>query len=289
MQKKKKILCATDLSDVSGGLICLGVELCLRFDASFLIFHAVVPPRGSLTRQLEFERGGEKDEKIIKAREKIEKRMQGVDLKWEPIITYGDPVLEVARVAEETKTDIVIAASRGVSSFQQFFIGSVIRSMVQSVLHPVLVMPPGKPGSELPCPKLEFANIIIACSLTQSDEYLKNYAVSFCQKFNSTICLVHVMESPVNKDFLAGTCGHYDETQTRLEEVLTKRLKELIPCKTQILHGVPGEELALYATREKIDLIIAGVEDRPGRMVATTTATLLRYSPCALLTVPINL
>ncbi len=204
------------------------------------------------------------------------------------IQNYGDPVLEVAKAAKKTKTDIVIAASLGLSGFQQFFIGSVIGSMAQTVLQPLLVIPPGKTVSDTTCPKLEFANIIIACSLTKSDFYLKKYALAFSEKFNSKICLVHVMESPVNEKVMASTSGHYAEAQRLLEEKLPLRLKNLMPCKTYILHGVPGEELALHAKRHGIDLIIAGIDDRPGRIITTTTAALLRHLPCAVLTVPIK-
>ncbi len=56
MQKIEKILCATDLSEVSDRLFSWGAELCLGFDASFSVFHAIPPPRGFVTRQIEFDR-----------------------------------------------------------------------------------------------------------------------------------------------------------------------------------------------------------------------------------------
>ena len=77
MHPIKKILCATDLSKDAGHLLSLGVELCIRFDASLLVFHAVPPPHGSVARKIEFERGGEKQEQIETARHKIKKLMAG--------------------------------------------------------------------------------------------------------------------------------------------------------------------------------------------------------------------
>ena len=295
MQKIKKILCATDLSEVSGHLLAGGVELCLRFDAFFSIFHAITPPRGSVSRQIEFERGGEKKEKIKKAQEKIKKAqekikkiMEPFDIKWDSVITYGDPVIEVAMVAKKTRTDIVIAASLGLSGFQQFFIGSVIGCMAQTILRPFLVIPPGKTISETSHSKLKLTNIMIACSLKESDGHLKKYALAFSEKFNSKICLVHVMESPLNEEVVESTSAPYDEVQRRLEEKLSLKMKNLMPVKTHVLHGVPGEELAVFAKSHGIDLIIAGVDDRPGRIITTTTAALLRHLQCAVLTVPIK-
>lgn len=288
MQQIKKILCATDLSSASDELLSFGTGLGLQFGASLLVFHAVPPPRGSVARQIEFERGGEKQEQMDRAQRQIQTAMAGFDIKWESHITYGDSVLEAARVAKETTPDIVIAASHGLSVFQQFLIGSVIGDMAQTILHPLLVIPPGKTVSDASDPKLKFTHIVIACALTKSDVHLKEYAMIFSQRFDSKVSLVHVMESPVNETVIGGTLGHYDETQHRLEENLYVRLNGLMPGNAHILHGVPGEALALYAKNHGADLIIAGIDDRPGRITPATTATLLRQMPCALLTIPIN-
>ena len=286
MQKIKKILCATDLSETSDHLLSWGVELCLKFDASFSVFHAVPPPRGSVARQIEFERGGEKEERIEKAHAKIEKFMKRFDMKWDFVTAYGDPVLEIAKTAKKIKTDLVIAKSLGLSELQQLFIGSVVGSMAKTIAQPLLVIPPDKTHTS--GLNLKITNIIIACSLTESDVYLKKYALAFSEKFNADICLVHVMESPVNDKVVQISSGHYDEAQKRLEEKLSLQLENLMSARTHILHGVPGEELALYVKSRKIDLIIAGVDDHPGRLITTTTAALLRHLPCAVLTVPIK-
>ncbi len=288
MQQIKKILCATDLSGSKDELLSFVTGLGVQFGASLLVFHAIPPPRGSVARQIEFERGGEKQEQMDRAQRQIETAMAGFDIKWESHITYGDPVLEAARVAKETAPDIVIAASHGLSVFQQFLIGSVIGDMAQTVLCPLLVIPPGKTVSDAGDPELKFTHITMACALKKSDAHLKEYAMIFSQRFASKISLVHVMESPVNEAVMAGTLGHYDETQHRLEENLYLQLNRLMPGNAHILHGVPGEALALYAKKHGTDLIIAGIDHRPGRITPTTTSTLLRQMPCALLIIPIN-
>lgn len=289
MQTINKILCATDLSKFSDNLFFWGVELSLRLNASLCVCHVIPPPLDSVARQVEFERGGEKDERVEKACEKIKKIMADSAVVWDLAVTYGDPVLETTKVAKKMQADIVIAASHGLSGFQQFFIGSIIGQMAQTVLNPFLVIPPpGKAGSDIIRPKLEFKNIILACSLSESDHYLKKYAVSFSETFNSKICLVHVLESPLKQDIVEITSAPYEDVQRRLEEKISLRLKHLIHTETHILHGVPGEELVLYAKRHNTDLIIAGIDDRPARIIATTTATLLRCLPCAVLTVPMK-
>ena len=298
MQTIKKILCATDLSDASGHVLSLSAGLCLRFDASITIYHAILPPRDSVARQIEFERGGEKEEKVRHAHEEIKELMARFDVKWDSVVTYGDPVLEVARVEKIMEIDLVIAASYGLSGLQRFLIGSIIERMAQTISKPLLVIPSGKTGSNSidsdPIGSdpialgLPISNIMVACSLSASDADLKGYALAFSEKFNTTICLAHVMESPVNEEIVEITSVPYEQAQKILEEKLSLRLKTLIDTKTHIMHGIPGEELVLYVKKHGIDMIITGVEDRPGRIMTTTTAALLRHAPCAVLTVPIR-
>jgi len=209
-------------------------------------------------------------------------------VKWESVVNYGDPVLELSRVAEKIKPDIIIAASHGLSIFQQFFMGSVLGSMAKDTRHPFLVIPPTNSFSKKLTPQSEFANILIACSLTKSDTRLKDFAVTFAENFHSKISMVHVMESPLNEQVMDSTCAPYDQVQKRLEEKLSAKLRQALPSPPHILHGVPGEELAIFAKTHGMDLIIAGIDTHPGRIIATTTQALLAQLPCAVLAVPLE-
>jgi nucleotide-binding universal stress UspA family protein len=288
MQPINKILCITDLSNCSDEVLSIGVKLCLCFDACLLIFHTIVPPRGFVDRQIEFERGGERKKMIQLALKKIKKQMDPFDVKWESVVTYGDPVLELSNMAKKTKPDIILGASHGLSFFQQFFLGSVIGSMAKDTRHPFLVIPPAKHFSGRSGTKSEFANIIIACSLTKTDTYLKEYAITFSEKFHSNIFLVHVMESPLSEELMDNTCAPYDKAQKKLEETLCSKLNQEMAAPPHILHGVPGEKLALFAKTHKIDLIIAGIATHPGGIITTTTQALLGQLPCAVLAVPLE-
>ncbi|MBU0972964.1 MAG: universal stress protein [Proteobacteria bacterium] len=286
MQLIKKILCATDLSGVSDDLLSACISLCSRFDASLIVFHAVPPPLGSVARQIEFERGGERRERISMARKQIKKAMAQLDIKWESIVTYGDPVLEAAKAVKKANPDMVVAASHGLSVFQQFFLGSVIGHMAQTLLQPLLVLPPGHTLFDTACPQPESAHIAIACALTPSDARLKKHAAAFSEKFNWKLHLVHVMESPVNEKLMAHPSGRYGETQRLLEDTIKRHLRCLMPGEAVILHGVPGEALAAYAGPHQIALIIAGGDERPDGIIPTTSATLLRHLPCPVLIIP---
>lgn len=288
MQKINHILCAADLSDASDRFLSWLVEFCSQIHASLSVFHAIVPPRGSVSRQIEFERGGEKEEKITHAREKINQFMRPFEIKWDFLTGYGDPVLEMNKIADKIKPDLVIAASLGISRFQQFFIGSVVGRMAQTFLYPLLVIPPGKIKAESNPLKMKFTHISIACSLLASDTELKQYAVIFSEKFKSRVRLVHVMESPLNEQIVESTSAPYDKIQLELGKKISIKLSNLMSAKTDILRGIPGEQLAEHARLNQTDLIIAGGDVHPGRIITSTTAALLRNLPCAVLVVPVT-
>lgn len=288
MQTINHILCAADLSDASDRFLSWSVEFCSQINASLSVFHAIVPPRGSVSRQIEFERGGEKEEKIRFAREKINQFMGGFEIEWDFFTGYGDPVIEMNRIADTLKPDLVIAASLGISRFQQFFIGSVVGRMAQTFLHPLLVIPRGKIRSEINPLKIKFEHITMACSLLSSDAELRQFALIFSEKFKSRVRLVHVMESPLNEQIVESTSAPYDKIQLELGKKISAKLSHLLSAKTDILRGIPGEQLAEHARLNQTDLIIAGGDVRPGRIITSTTASLLRNLPCAVLVVPVT-
>ena len=58
---------------------------------------------------------------------------------------------------------------------------------------------------------------------------------------------------------------------------------------TDVIPGVPGEVLSSYAAKSGADLIVVGVRHTSTvkkALIGSTTETVLRQAPCAVLTVP---
>ncbi|MEM4971782.1 MAG: universal stress protein, partial [Sulfolobales archaeon] len=61
-------------------------------------------------------------------------------VKHSSIIRHGDPGVEIVKVAEENKADLIVVGSRGLSTFRRLILGSVSRRVINKSKIPVLVV-----------------------------------------------------------------------------------------------------------------------------------------------------
>jgi len=61
-------------------------------------------------------------------------------VKHSSIVRHGDPGTEIVRVAEESKADLIVVGSRGLSTLRRLILGSVSRKVINKSKIPVLVV-----------------------------------------------------------------------------------------------------------------------------------------------------
>ena len=293
------ILCAVDFSKFTRPVIGYGAELAHRFHARLFVFHAVHAPQDPLYGTAEFERGGQLDEQLARARVKIAALMQPQTVAWEMLVRSGDPVDAVAVAAEQVAADLVIAASHGNSGWQRMFIGTVVERMARSLTRPFLVVRwPGREASDQEIQKAPAIKTVVAgCDFSRETRPSTDYAVQLAREFCAPLHLFHAVESPINDAVVDHARAPYGQTQQTLQARLHQRLARLVPrsdvpgpeIKTALAPGLPAEQLPAYATREKADILVVGVR-RHHRLekllVGSTTEAVLRHSPCPVLVVP---
>jgi nucleotide-binding universal stress UspA family protein len=109
--------------------------------------------------------------------------------------------------------------------------------------------------------------------------------------------LVHAAESPFNEEVIDPLLGPYTQVQEelqqriqwRLNEAVTDMDRQAVEVHTDVWPGVPGEVLTAYATKHRANLIVVGVRQVglvKKALIGSTTETVLRHAPCAVLTVP---
>jgi acetoin utilization deacetylase AcuC-like enzyme/nucleotide-binding universal stress UspA family protein len=295
----KNILCAVDLSEYSKLVVDCAAALARHFNARLTIIHSVYSPNDPIYGSTEFERGGELSRKIVQAREKIETLMHDCSVVWESRVLSGDPVEQIAQVANHTETDMVIAASYGISGFKRLLIGTVVERMARKIMRPFLVlrMPPdqGDPNRKFCFPEMN--HILAACDLKNSSAVFIRLAAFMAQSFNAVLHLVHVMESPVTKALDDLTAGPYSEIQDALIEKAKQKLAACVPAdlcpglQTEVIlgQGTPAEQIQAIALKLRADMIVIGVRYHLSfekLLVGSTTESILRHSPCAVLVVP---
>ena len=294
----RTILCAIDFSEFTSQMLHYGVGLAKSFGARLIVFHSVHIPEDQLFASPVAEHEEDLQRLAEQALKKINKIMEPYEVNWSPAVTKGDPVDKVSEIAERTDSDLVMAASHGISGFKRFLIGTVVERMARGLSRPFLVIHPKRRSAPLKNRvQFSFKKVVVGCDLSPDISPALEYARYFAKTFNSEVHLLHTVESPVHEDIIDSTEGTYDEVQKTLRHRLHDRLLSVYPNKTDegfnvravIETGLPGEALIRYSKKQAADLMVVGIR-RHGAiekyLVGSTTEAVIRHSICPVLVVP---
>ncbi len=299
MTSINKILCTIDFSKYSLGALHYAIAISQKFNATLYVYHSIYSPRDPIYGTTEFERGSDLEKKIKEIRKEIESLMFNCAVEWEAVLSVGDPVAESVRMCNELGIDLVVAASHGISGFKRVFLGTVVERLARNLNSPMLVtcesnkadrVDPAKPFTG-------FKKIIAGCDFHEDSIPSIQQAVNFAKSFQTSLHLLHVMESPVYEEMIDPTEAPYNEVQEKLTEKIIRRLGELLPgsickgleIKPEISTGLVAEEIVACAERLNADLIVMGVRKHHSFdkiMIGSSTESVLRNAPCAVLAVP---
>ncbi len=289
------IVCAVDFSSFSPLVVRHGAALAERAGVRLYLIHAVHDPQDGAHPTAVFERGGDLAHLTDDAMQRIQALMTGVELDWEPVVRFGDPVEQTAAFVNSLPPSLVVSASHGVSGFRRLFIGTVVERLTRALKHPMLVVKPG--DGKAPDRANGFRSAVVSCD---SHGYWQRMAplLSLLQPDTaSRIHMVHAMEGPMEKVVTDSDAASYGQVQQVLQSRLNRQLNEqgrrMFPHADQlsvtIAPGVPQEMVLQIASEQASDIIVVGVRcsGRVSRWISgSTTETLLRRSPCCVLTVP---
>jgi len=143
---------------------------------------------------------------------------------------------------------------------------------------------------------MRFKNILVPTDFSDASRHAMHYAIGFCKKFGSSLCLLHVMEDlpvPTLSAYEGIDIGVYRE---RLEEDSKLQMERLIRetpdlgdinLKTKTRNGVPYMEIIDEAKESETDLIILATHGRSGLshfLMGSVAEKIVRNSPCPVLT-----
>lgn len=290
----KHILCSVDFSQFTDAVLQSGVALAKKHQTSFTVFHAVYQPRDPLYN----DRGMVPEPSLRRQANQAEKRivalMDDHPVPYQAIVSIGEPVEALKHVTETTQTDLVVAASYGLSGFKRLFLGTVVERMARMLTCPMLIIRPTKTDSV----KLEkYRKILVACDLTTAPDPLIPKALLMAQSRNTDYYLFHANASPLDMDVVDPTNAPYQQIQEAVQTSRAQKLLAGIPAgaydlysfKTAMRPGPPVDALAEFLAENPVDLIVVGVKKgRLKRMfIGSTTEYAMRRAPCAVLTVPL--
>lgn len=151
-----KILVPLDGSDLSSSVLPFALELAKRFDASIVLFHAVVPPvltyPGAETiafdaRVLEEMETGARNFLSSAASD-----LNAKGVRTEVVVAVGNATDCIVAAAESEGAGLIAMSTRGRSGLSRLVLGSVADAVVRRAGRPVVLIPPPHPDEDADAP-----------------------------------------------------------------------------------------------------------------------------------------
>jgi nucleotide-binding universal stress UspA family protein len=290
----RSIICATDFSDFSNRTIPYGVAIAREFESKLYVCHVIDLSAVTIYGEFQLDPVGQQIRIKQEAQSHLTK-IPGLDqVKWEPLITVGQPAAEIARLVEEKGVDLVITSTRGHSGLKRLILGSVTQRLIRTLSCPLLaVQSPEEGFLEKDVSGIRLKKILVGCDFSEDSVLAMNYGLSLAQEFEAELHLIHVVEPPTYQELLKPADQLQDLVFT---DALKEKLNALVPkdarnwCSLQvaILRGQPYEELVAYAVTQEMDMTVLGVRGYGlvrSLLMGSTTDRVVRRSPCPVLTV----
>jgi len=293
----KKIICATDFSDISNQAIPYGAALANEFGAKLYVCHIIDLSSVAIYGEFQLDPVGLQSRIKKDAQDQLEEMLGNQAANWEPLITVGQTADEICRLVEENDVDLVITATRGRSGIKRLILGSVTERLMRTLPCPLLVVQgPEKPSLISWDKEIRLKKILVGCDFSADSALAFQNALSLAQEFQSELHLMHVLETPAYQELAKPSNQLSGEIQDDLQDLLIKKLQEMVPeearnwCvpQTVLKDGRPYEELAKYAESNEIDLIVLGIRGHglvKTMFLGSTTDRVVRHSPCPVLSV----
>lgn len=287
----RTVLVPIDFSDRATAAARHAVALAERFNAS-LIFAHVIPPAppeyagfegGYYTARF----GPVTDDGLRRIRKQLEELAAKAagNVPFETVVREGDPGREIARLAEQSRADLIMMPTHGYGPFRRFVLGSVTAKVLHDCECPVFT---GTHVAEVPAgvPSL-FHRIAVAVDLREHSEKVLRWAACFGEAYDSELVLIHAAPSlEVSGQYMGA------EWRSALVQMATEeadRLLQKAGCRAEL--SVEAGDVTKYVpkavTTAGAGLLVIGRSMHEGLLgrLRTNAYALIRESPVPVISV----
>lgn len=150
---------------------------------------------------------------------------------------------------------------------------------------------------------MNISNILVAVDFSDCSIAAFKYALELSAVFSSRIHLLHVVDNRQIERIIEFTGLPVNEVKEKvmldsahaLDEFLSKWKSTEATCIPEVVAGIPFHEIALFARKNKVDLIIIGGYGQHGKggqldeiFFGSTAEKVVRLLPCPVLCVPLQ-
>lgn len=213
-------------------------------------------------------------EVAAQARDYLERVASQVGQPADFTVRYGDPAAEIIDVAAESPDATIVMTTHGRSGIGRWLFGSVADRVVRNAGVPVLLirssMPQREPGT--------VRSILVPLDGSPLSEAALPYATELAQRFDATIHLVRVAETPEIYSLLSVPAGAptsadvLNQIAQQLVEAATAFVNERadqlrgqgLRVEAHVLEGIAPEQLLAFERERQPDLVVMATHGRGG-------------------------
>lgn len=293
----KRILCATDFSDLSNQTISFGIALAKTFNAKLFVCHIIDLPFAAMNGEVQLDPIEQQNRMAAYAQEQLEQLFDKESIEWEPLVSIGHTADEISRIVDKHRIDIVVSATHGRSGLKRLLLGSVTERLMRTIRCPLLIIKEQETeAAGMKRTSFPPRRILVGCDFSTDSELAFQYGLAMAQEFEAELHLVHVVEPPVYQNILFSDVSSGLYNRDAMLEELSNKLDRMVPDEarnwcdptTALREGKPDEELTRYADVNDMDLLVVGVRGHglvETLFVGSTTDRVARRSPCPVLSV----
>jgi nucleotide-binding universal stress UspA family protein len=222
-------------------------------------------------------------------------RARGVAAEGE--VRTGRPFSEITETARAAGADLIMLTTHGFTGLKHVLLGSTAERVVRHAPCPVWVLrdPSPEAAAGPPAPNLlTLRRVLVPVDFSTCSAQALVYASSLARRFQATLELVYVAETPILDPTMAEVDTRaFEETarqsaQAQLDKLLTRQREAGLPATGQILSGAAWHEIVEQARRDAVDLIVTGTHGYTGLrhvLLGSTAERVVRHAPCPVLVV----
>lgn len=298
-----KVLVATDFSPASEAAWQLGIWLARQTRGELTVAHARpnlqhVLRSATLAAKLDllygdgetFEREARRDSDARLRQVVADSNVADIAVGYETLL--GEPFVEITHAAQQGRYDLVLAGTRGLSAWEQFFVGSTASRLIRKCPTSVGVVKAGHDGPP--------RTVLAATDFSEVSRGAVREALWIARRAQAELHVIHVIDASDLPETQQGTLalGPTPTASELRQEIRTEAAEHLdafvesldadpAAIGQHLSWGVPWKEIGRSAIHLNADLIAIGTVGRSGikgLLLGNTAEKVLATCDCSLLT-----
>jgi nucleotide-binding universal stress UspA family protein len=288
-----RILCPTDMSDLSRIALRCGLAWARRFGAKAFVLSArelTLPPRYFRPEQVAaLMRQADAAEDQVRADLEDWVKEIGVEgVAVEPVVGPGPADRAILRAIEVVRPDLVVMGTHGRSGYNRFLMGSTTEKVVQAIPIPLLTVREGCRRLATgvgEATTLDIRRILCAADTARETGASLATVAELARASGAEVTVLYSLEVPGWLTALPP--GAREEAKGRLGDLVAQHAADL-RVNIVVTEGPASRRILERAAHDETDLIIVGGR-RPGGDIpvfGSTAIRVMRHAPCPVLALP---